>query len=67
MLGAPSAEVIQRKGALRDAYDALLAAPESSRWDAWTTVQACEVALAAQIAADRDDGDAGAGSGGRAV
>ena len=48
MPGAPSAEVIQRKGALRDAYDALLAAPESSRWDAWTTVQACEVALAAQ-------------------
>ena len=29
--------------------------------------QACEVALAAQIAADRDDGDAGPGSGGRAV
>jgi len=56
MLGPPSAEVTQRKRALRDAYDALLAAPASSRWDSWTAVRACEDALAAQIAADQDAG-----------
>ena len=56
MLGPPSAGVIQCKRALRDAYDALLAAPDSSRGDSWTTVRACEDALAAQLAADRDPG-----------
>lgn len=54
MLGPPSPEVIQKKGALREAYDALLAAPDSSLWDSWSTVRACEDALAAQVAADRD-------------
>jgi len=56
MLGPPSAKVTQRKRALRDAYDALLATPASSRWDSWTAVRACEDALAAQIAADQDAG-----------
>jgi hypothetical protein len=44
------------EAALRDAYDALLATPASSRWDSWTAVRACEDALAAQIAADQDAG-----------
>jgi hypothetical protein len=59
MLAPPSPEVVQRKAALRDAYDALLAAPDSARWDSWSTVRACEDDLAAQIAADHDDGDGG--------
>jgi hypothetical protein len=63
MLGPPSAEVIRRKGTLRKAYDALLASPDSARWDSWSTVRACEDALAAQIAGDHDDGDASTSSG----
>jgi hypothetical protein len=54
MLGPPSAEVLARKRALRDAYTALLAAPEHHRWEPLNDVKDSEYALAVQLDAERD-------------
>jgi hypothetical protein len=55
MLGPPSAEVLARKRALRDAYTALLSAPEHHRWDPFNAVKDCEYALTAQLDAEREN------------
>ena len=55
MLGPPGAEVLARKRALRDAYTALLSAPEHHRWDPLNAVKDCEYALAAQLEAEREN------------
>jgi cysteine-rich CPCC protein len=54
MLGPPSAKVLARKRALRDAYADLLAAPERERWDPLNRVKDCEEALAAQVDGERE-------------
>jgi hypothetical protein len=53
MLGPPSEEVLAWKHELRDAYAALLSAPEHDRWNPLNVVKSCEDMLAAQLNTDR--------------
>jgi hypothetical protein len=54
MSGPPSAAVLARKRALREAYAKLLAAPKHHQWDPLNDVKAWEDALAAQVDAERE-------------